>query len=49
MLGGVPSGGADIAETGADMTWFPTAGYLASWAGVCPAIMTSAVRVPRVP
>ncbi|MCK9905250.1 IS110 family transposase [Frankia sp. Cpl3] len=25
-----------IAETGADMTRFPTAGHLASWAGVCP-------------
>jgi len=25
-----------IAETGADMTKFPTAGHLASWAGVCP-------------
>jgi transposase len=25
-----------IAETGGDMTWFRTAGHLASWAGVCP-------------
>ncbi|WP_131770234.1 IS110 family transposase [Candidatus Protofrankia californiensis] len=25
-----------IAETGADMTRFPTAGHLASWAGICP-------------
>ncbi|WP_426502958.1 transposase [Dactylosporangium sp. McL0621] len=25
-----------IAETGADMTRFPTAGHLASWAGMCP-------------
>jgi transposase len=25
-----------IAETGADMSRFPTAGDLASWAGVCP-------------
>ena len=25
-----------IAETGADMTRFPTAGHLASWAGLCP-------------
>jgi len=26
----------DVAETGADMTSFPTAGHLASWAGTCP-------------
>lgn len=25
-----------IAETGADMTCFPTAGHLASWTGICP-------------
>jgi transposase len=25
-----------IAETGADMSRFPTAGHLCSWAGVCP-------------
>jgi transposase len=25
-----------IAETGGDMTAFPTAGHLASWAGMCP-------------
>lgn len=25
-----------IAETGADMSRFPTAGHLASWAGICP-------------
>jgi hypothetical protein len=25
-----------IAETGGDMSRFPTAGHLASWAGVCP-------------
>jgi transposase len=25
-----------IAETGADMSRFPTSGHLASWAGVCP-------------
>ncbi|MBV9919484.1 MAG: IS110 family transposase [Pseudonocardia sp.] len=25
-----------VAETGAEMTRFPTAGHLASWAGMCP-------------
>ncbi len=25
-----------VAETGADMTVFPTAGHFASWAGTCP-------------
>lgn len=34
-----------IAETGADMTRFPTAGHLASWAGVCPGSNESACRV----
>ncbi len=34
-----------IAETGADMIWFPTAGHLASWAGVCPGSNESAGRV----
>jgi transposase len=34
-----------IAETGADMTVFPTAGHLASWAGVCPGMNESAGRV----
>ena len=34
-----------IAETGADMTLFPTAGHLASWAGVCPGSNESAGRV----
>jgi len=25
-----------VAEIGADMDRFPTAGHLASWAGICP-------------
>ena len=33
-----------IAETGADMTRFPTAGHLASWAGTCPGSNESAGR-----
>ena len=44
---GVAKVGADvvIAETGGDMTRFPTAGHLASWAGVCPGSNESAGRV----
>ena len=34
-----------IAETGADMTVFPTAGHLASWAGVSPGSNESAGRI----
>jgi len=37
-----------IAETGADMTRFPTAGDLASWTGVCPGSHESAGRRRRV-
>jgi transposase len=33
-----------IAEIGADMTIFPTAGHLASWAGMCPGNNKSANR-----
>lgn len=33
---GRPGAEALIAEIGADMTRFPTAGHLASWAGMCP-------------
>lgn len=44
---GVSVGVADviIAETGADMNRFPTAGHLASWAGTCPGSNESAGRV----
>jgi hypothetical protein len=44
---GVSTGVADvvIAETGADMTRFPTAGHLASWAGTTPGRNESAGRV----
>lgn len=41
---GVPTADVIIAETGADMTAFPTSGHLASWAGVCPGHHESAGR-----
>ncbi len=41
---GVPTADVIIAETGADMTRFPTPGHLASWTGVCPGHNESAGR-----
>jgi hypothetical protein len=35
---------AIIAETGLDMTRFPTAGHLVSWAGLCPRAIQSGPR-----
>ena len=44
---GISVGVADviIAETGVDMSRFPTAGHLASWAGTCPGSNESAGRI----
>lgn len=41
---GLPTADVVIAETGADMSRFPTPGHLASWAGVCPGHNESAGR-----
>ena len=38
---------AIIAETGLDMTRFPTAGHLASWAGLAPAARQSGPRARK--
>jgi transposase len=38
-----------IAETGGDMSRFPTAGDLASWAGLCPGNFESAGKHRKVP
>lgn len=50
VLGTIPGIGTTaaqiiIAETGGDMTQFPTAAQLASWAGVCPGQNESAGKV----
>jgi transposase len=50
LIGTVPGIGARCAEviaaeTGADMSIFPTAAHLASWAGTCPGSNESAGRV----
>ncbi len=38
-----------IAETSADMSRFPTAGHLASWAGRCPAATSRPDQVDQAP
>jgi transposase len=53
LLVGIPgisrlSAEAIIAETGADMSRFPSAGHLASWAGLCPGNHESAGKRRRV-
>jgi len=50
LIGTIPGVGVRtaeviVAETGADMSVFPTAGHFASWAGTCPGSHESAGRV----
>ena len=45
---GEPAAQAIIAETGVDMSRFPTAGHLCAWAGVAPASYESAGKKRRL-
>ncbi|QUD85457.1 IS110 family transposase [Gordonia polyisoprenivorans] len=50
LLSSIPGWSASVAEvflaeTGGDMTIFPTPGHLASWAGVCPGSNESAGKI----
>jgi transposase len=46
---GLRSAEVILAETGSDMTRFPTAGDLASWAGMCPGNNQSGARTRTAP